>query len=109
MITQPTTKELSAESLKNLIIHTGGQNSFINYVAQFNIKILSAYIKRIEKIEVLPPDIETFVKIYCYGTVCLLCEIILTGKFDSADELVKSMERALPEPLKKYLYKIDKV
>lgn len=91
--------------LKNLIANTAGQNSFINYAAQFNIKILSDYIKRNQNIEDLPAATEIFIKIYCYGTVCTFCEY-LTKDFSMPEEnFVKLIEKSLPEPLKKYLYK----
>ena len=93
------------EFLKNLILHTSGQNSFINYVAQFNIKILSDYIKRSNNITDLSDDIKILLKMYCYGTVCFLCEILTKPTSTPIDELVKLFERALPEPLKKFLYK----
>ena len=35
--------------LKNLLMNTSGQNSFINYIAQFHTKILSDYVKRNKK------------------------------------------------------------
>lgn len=93
------------EFLKNLIAHTSGQDSFINYVAQFNIKILSDYIKRSHNLEKLSPDVEIFIKVYCYGTVCTFCEM-LTNPTPVSDELfVKSIEKSLPEPLKKFFYK----
>lgn len=89
--------------LKNLMTNTSGQNSFINYVAQFHIKILSDYIKRSKKIKTLPIDLEIFVKVYCYGTVCTLCEFILKPVTISTDELVKLFEDAMPEPLKNFI------
>ncbi len=89
----------------DLLVNTGGQNSFINYVAQFHIKILSDYVKRTQKIKNLPIDAEISIKIYCYGTVCTLCEFIIKPFEISAKELVNFFEIALPEPLKKYFYK----
>ena len=46
------------EFLKNLIANTGGQDSFINYVARFNVKILSEYIQRENNFDELPRDLE---------------------------------------------------
>lgn len=90
--------------LKNLILNTSGQDSFINYVANVNIKILSDYIKRGQKIENLPTDIEISVKVYCYGTVCTLCEMILKDLPITSEDFIKFLENALPESLKKFLY-----
>ena len=89
--------------LKNLMLNTGGQDSFINYVANFNIKILSDYIKRSQKIETLPIEIEVAVKVYCYGTVCTICEMLIKDFPIPVDDFVKMLENALPEPLKKFL------
>lgn len=94
------------EFLKNLIAHTSGQDSFINYVARFNVKILSDYIKRSQNLETLPQDVEILIKVYCYGTVCTLCEMLVNPAPIPDEEFVKLIEKALPEPLKKYLYKI---
>ena len=91
--------------LKNLIMHTSGQNSFVNYVAQFNVKILSDYIKRSKKIETLSPDTEIFVQVYCYGTVCTLCEMLIKDFPVPVEKFVELIEKSLPEPLKKFLYK----
>lgn len=94
--------------LKNLILNTSGQTSFINYVAQAHIKILSNYIKRTQKVKNLPQDTELFVKLYCYGTVCTLCEFLLKPFPISDDELVKIFVDALPAQLQKYFYKSPK-
>lgn len=88
--------------LKNLMMNTSGQNSFINYVAQFHIKTFSDCIKRLHQIKNLPSDTEVFIKIYCYGTVCTLCELLIKPFEISEEELVKIFENALPEPLKKF-------
>jgi len=90
--------------LKNLFLNTSGQDSFINYISNLNIKIMSDYIKDTQKIKNLPTDIEISVKIYCYGTVCTLCEMILKDFPIPIDDFIKFSEDALPEPLKKFLY-----
>lgn len=89
--------------LRNLAMNTGGQNSFVNYVAQFHIKIFSDYIRRSQNLEKLPKDTEILIKVYCYGTVCTLCELLIKPFQISADELVKIFEKSLPESLKKFL------
>ncbi len=92
------------EFLKNLVANTRGQDSFINYVAQFNTKILSDCIKRGQNWESLPTDIEIFVKVYCYGTVCTFCEMLMKPLPVPDAEFVDLIEKSLPEPLKKFLY-----
>lgn len=90
--------------LKNLMTNTSGQDSFINYVANFNVKILSDYIKRNKNLENLTADIEIYVKIYCYGTVCTICEMLIKDFPIPIEDFVNFLENALPEPLKKFLY-----
>lgn len=91
--------------LRNLVLNTGGQDSFINYLANFSVKIFADYIKRTQNLEKLPPNLEIFIKVYCYGTVCTLCEILTAPLPLPAEEFVKLLEKALPAPLKKFLYK----
>jgi hypothetical protein len=91
--------------LKNLVANTSGQDSFINYVAKYNVKILSDYIKRIQNLEKISPDVEIFIKVYCYGMVCTLCEILTDSISVSNKKFIELLEKSLPEPLKKYLYK----
>lgn len=54
--------------------------------------------------EKIPDDILDMVKIYCYGTVRLMCEWITDSIPTSPERLAEIMERSLPEPLKVYLY-----
>ena len=93
------------EFLKNLIANTSGQDSFINYVAKYNTKILSDYIKRSQNLKKLSPDLEISIKVYCYGTVCTFCEMLTNPAPVSDKEFVNSIEKSLPEPLKKFFYK----
>lgn len=89
--------------LKNLILNTKGQDSFINYVAAFNVKILSDYIKKKNNFENLPSEVEIYVKFYCYGTVCTICEMLIKDFPIPIEEFVKLLKNSLPEPLKKFL------
>ena len=91
--------------LKNLVLNTGGQDSFINYIARYNVKILSDYIKRSHNLKKISADVEICIKIYCYGTVCIFCEILTAPLTVPTEEFVNILEKSLPEPLKKFLYK----
>ena len=93
--------------LINAIMHTSGQNSFINNISNINIKILSNYIKVNNNLNTLPQDVEVLLKIYVYGTVCMLCEWLITKMPISVEKFVHLLENGLPEPLKPYLYKND--
>ena len=77
--------------LKNLMMNTSGQDSFINYVATFNVKILSDYIKKIHNLENLPVDVEICVKIYCYGTVCTICEMLIKDFSIPVEKFIKML------------------
>ena len=91
--------------LQNLVLNTSGQDSFINYLSKFSVKIFSNYIKRTQNLEKIPQDLEILISVYCYGVVCTLCEFLISSVQISDKEFVKQLERALPEPLKKYFYK----
>ncbi|MBQ7704705.1 MAG: TetR family transcriptional regulator C-terminal domain-containing protein [Selenomonadaceae bacterium] len=93
------------EFLKNLINLKSGPCSFTGYVAHFNLKIFSDYIKRVNHLETLPPDIEIFLRVYCYGIMCTFGEMITRPMPVSEKEFVELIEKSVPEPLKKYLYK----
>lgn len=91
--------------LKNLVLNTGGQDSFINYLANFSVKIFTDYIKRTKNLEKISPNVEIYIKVYCYGIVCTFCEILNAPLTVSNEEFVNALEKSLPEPLKKYIYK----
>ena len=93
--------------LQNLIFNTSGQDSFINYVANFNVKILSDFIKNSQSLQTLPESIEISIKIYCYGTVCTICEFLIKPQTVSTENFIKCLEDALPKNLKDFLYKIS--
>lgn len=96
------------EFLRNLVANTSGQDSFINYVARFSVRIFSDYIKQTQNWDELPRDLEIFVRVYCYGTVCTFCEFLTAPIPVTDEEFVALIEKSLPEPLKKYLYKNGK-
>ena len=91
--------------LRNLVLNTGGQDSFINYLANFSVKIFAEYIKRTQNLAAISPETEILIKVYCYGIVCTLCEILIEPLPLPAEEFVNLLEKSLPAPLKKYFYK----
>ena len=95
--------------LINAIMHTSGQNSFINNVSKIDIKALSDYIKKQHNLKQLPEDLEVWVKLYCFGIVQLSCEWLINKMPIQMNQFVKLLEDGLPAPLKKYLYKIDEM
>ena len=91
------------EYLKNLLTHTSGHDSFIQYMTENHCAALSDFVRAVSGRKQLDQKTELQIRIYCMGTVCLGCEWIL-GKFDiSPEELAEIYENALPEMLRQYL------
>lgn len=89
--------------LANLLIHTGGYDSFIINMAAIHSRIMQKTLDRLAKTEPVDDRIRMYLQIYCYGTVLFSCDWIL-GKYDlSEKELADMYENALPEPLHRYL------
>ena len=90
--------------LKNLLEHTNGHDSFVRYMSATNTEHLSKCIKQINGIDALGGDLMIYIQTYCYGTTQIASEWILGNvKVDGA-YLAALFEKALPEPLKQYLY-----
>lgn len=92
------------EYIKNLCTHTGGHDSFVRNMAQINIGLLEAEVKKSLGEKPVCDETLLLIKTYCMGTVAAVCEWII-GNIEATPELMAKMfEDALPEPLKKYLY-----
>ena len=90
--------------MKNLLLNTSGADSFVRHFAGANIGFLTDCILNRASIKELPSDLEVYVRLYVFGTVQITCQWLL-GEFDStADHLGELFEKAVPEPLKEYLY-----
>lgn len=93
--------------LANLLTHTTGYDSFIVNMTTIHQKILLKTLERLSAPE--PPDesIQIYLRIYCYGTVLFSCDWIL-GKYSLTEqELADVYETALPEPLARYIRKMN--
>lgn len=88
----------------NALKHTSGRDAFMRQMERINIDLLCNEIRKTIMTEKIPDDILDMVKIYCYGTVRLMCEWITGSIPTSPERLAEIMERSLPEPLKVYLY-----
>ena len=76
----------------------------MRYFADANIGHITECILKNSSMKELPHDLEVYVRVYIFGTVQLTCQWLL-GEFDStADHLAELFEKAVPEPLKEYLY-----
>ena len=89
--------------LANLLKHTSGHDSFMRYMAEINSSALEKYILSVNGNQDLTHEETMYVKIFCFGLVCLACEWIM-GQIDTTvEEIAKVYEQSIPEPLKKYL------
>ena len=90
--------------LRNLMEHTNGHDSFVRYMSKANIEHLSGYIKKTTGMKELDDDLMIYIRTYCCGTVQVACEWILGYINVDGEHLAELFEKALPEPLKEYLY-----
>ena len=93
------------EVLTNLLLHTSGHESFVQYMTDINSSELTRYIKRVSGKEILDQTTEMYIRLYCMGTVCFTCEWILGNINADSRMLAASMAASLPVPLQKYLLK----
>lgn len=85
--------------LANLLLHTSGHDSFVQYMTEINTRELTRFIKRITSSAHMDRKMEMYIRLYCMGTVCLSCEWIL-GKYTvSPEEMAEIYENAVPAPL----------
>ena len=88
--------QVEREYLTNLLIHTGGHDSFIQYMVEINEDVLTAYIRAVSGTAASDRKTALLIRMYCMGTVSLSCEWIL-GRFSmSAAELTDIFEESLP-------------
>ena len=88
----------------NALRHTSGRDSFLYLMETVNTKWLSAEVQKALMTEKLPVDIQTMIKIYCYGMVRFTFEWLMDNTPLSHEEYADIMERSLPEPLRPFLY-----
>ncbi|MBQ8161522.1 MAG: TetR/AcrR family transcriptional regulator C-terminal domain-containing protein [Clostridia bacterium] len=89
--------------LANLLQHTGGQDSFIQYMSDINYRAMLSLIQNVSGMEELPENTVMYIRFYCLGSVCLTCEWILGKYRASPRELADVFLRTLPAPLQTYL------
>ena len=86
--------------LVNLLQHTAGHDSFVQYMAEINYDQMQKHIREVSGREALTEQEKLYLRIYCFGTTCLTCEWLL-DKFRAApEELAELFENSLPAPLK---------
>lgn len=94
--------------LLNALHHTSGHDSFLCHMEKINIDLLSAEVKKsIEQkslgTKTLTAEIEGAIRIYCYGTVRLIFDWLISDMPISPDDMARIMESSLPPPLAPYL------
>lgn len=88
------------EYLANLLLHTSGHDSFIQYMADINYRELEKHILSVSGKQDLDGKTAMLIRTYCLGTVCLSCEWIL-GKYRATpEELAEVYKTALPPTLR---------
>lgn len=88
----------------NALKHTGGRDAFMRQMERINVELLCNEIRKALMTEKLPDNILDMVRLYCYGTVRMLCEWLTDGAPAAPERLAEVMEQCLPPPLKPYLY-----
>ena len=91
------------EYLANLLLHTGGYDSFVRNMTEINYRALRQHILESTGEGELEEKTDMYVRIYCLGTVSLTCEWILGRYQASPEELAEVFEQSLPVPLRSCL------
>ena len=90
--------------LRNLLLHTSGYESFSRHMKQQHIVGLTKCILKASGQKELDVKTEMYIRIYCQGTVDLICDWIM-GKYQvTPEELATVFEDSMPLPLHKYLH-----
>lgn len=91
--------------LANLFRHTTGLDSFAQYMIEANDSFLREYVMRSAGTDSLDEETKIYIHHYCHGNVALVCDWVMDRFSMTADEIAEVFEKALPEPLWKYLAK----
>ncbi len=91
------------EYIKNLLLHTGGFDSFVRNMKTIHFESLKKWILEAAGTDELDVKTEMYLRIYCHGSVDLACDWIL-GKYDvTPEEMASVYVNCMPDPLQKYL------
>ena len=97
------------EYLANLLLHTSGHDAFIQYMADIIYGELEKLILGVSGKQSLDEKTATLIRTYCLETVCLTCEWIL-GKYQATpEELAEIYESTLPQALRKFVMKHERI
>lgn len=93
------------EYMTNLLLHTSGYDSFISNMTEINYSCMKKQILEASGFDELDEQTDMVIRSYVMGAICLSAEWILGRYSVGPDELAEIYDRALPDLLKKYLYK----
>lgn len=88
--------------LVNLLHHTAGHDSFVQYMTEINFDQMKTHIRTISRGAITEQEI-LYLRIWCLGTTCLTCEWLLDQFPATPEELAALYENSLPAPLKELL------
>lgn len=94
----------NSKFIKNALMHTSGQDSFIENVQRINTEFLKAEVQKNLMTEYIPDEIMGIIKVYSYGTVQFMLEWLLGDMHLSPQQVAEIWDKSLPEPLRYYLY-----
>ena len=91
------------EYIRNLFRNTSGHNAFIRYMSEANMDHLTKYILNLSGKKELDDDMKILVRIYCNGTVQVVCQWLLDEIQCDGDHLADLFDQALPRSLHEIL------
>lgn len=86
--------------LVNLLQHTAGHDSFVQYMAEINFGQMKKHIREVSGRDALTEQETLYLRIYCLGTTCLTCEWLLDRFRATPEEIAELYRNSLPGPLK---------
>ena len=93
------------EYIVNLLVHTGGHDSFIRYMTETHFREMSSCLRKLAGVTELDRQTEMSLRLYCMGTACFNCEW-LVGNIDATmDEVADIYEKSVPEPIRALLFR----
>ncbi len=93
------------EYIQNLLRHTSGHDAFIRYLSEANTDHLIKCILKVTGKKELDANLTILAKIYCFGTVQILCQWLLDEMCCDAAKLFELFRKALPDDLQVILCK----
>ena len=87
------------EYMKNLLENTNGHDAFKHYLSEANIEHLSNCVMKVSKRKELDSNLRLLIRIYCLGTVEMVCQWLIDESQYDGNYLATVFEEALPQKL----------